>query len=40
MATEGVAACGKHVPGHGDTAVDSHLALPVLDLSLEELESQ
>lgn len=26
----GVAACAKHFPGHGDTEVDSHLALPVL----------
>jgi beta-N-acetylhexosaminidase len=26
----GVAACAKHFPGHGDTHVDSHLALPVL----------
>ncbi|QQE79193.1 beta-N-acetylhexosaminidase [Alicyclobacillus sp. SO9] len=24
----GVIACGKHFPGHGDTSVDSHLALP------------
>lgn len=28
----------KHFPGHGDTAVDSHYGLPVVDKSLEELE--
>ncbi len=27
---QGVAACAKHFPGHGDSDVDSHLALPVL----------
>ncbi len=34
----GVMAVLKHFPGHGDTAVDSHLALPKVDKSLEELE--
>ncbi len=33
----GVIACGKHFPGHGDTAVDSHLALPIVNKSLEEM---
>jgi len=27
----GVAACAKHFPGHGDTSLDSHLDLPVVD---------
>lgn len=30
LQAEGALAFGKHFPGHGDTAVDSHLALPVV----------
>ncbi|MGN6742326.1 MAG: glycoside hydrolase family 3 N-terminal domain-containing protein, partial [Amnibacterium sp.] len=32
LQSTGVAACAKHFPGHGDTAVDSHRGLPVVDL--------
>jgi beta-N-acetylhexosaminidase len=34
-----VATSVKHFPGHGDTATDSHLGVPVIDKSVEELES-
>jgi beta-N-acetylhexosaminidase len=36
---EGVACCVKHFPGHGDTHMDSHHALPTVDKTLAELES-
>ncbi len=32
--------CAKHFPGHGDTDIDTHLDLPTVDLSLEELEKR
>jgi len=38
MQDEGIMACAKHFPGHGDVSVDSHLDLPVIQKSLPELE--
>jgi len=38
LARGGVLSCAKHFPGHGDTTVDSHLALPRVDREKAELE--
>ncbi len=35
---QGVFCTGKHFPGHGDTALDSHYALPVVNFSKDRLE--
>ena len=35
----GVVATGKHFPGHGDTEVDSHLALPIIRARRERMDS-
>jgi beta-N-acetylhexosaminidase len=40
MQAEGVLACGKHFPGHGDTDTDSHRELPVLRLNLAALRAR
>ncbi|MBG6128951.1 beta-glucosidase-like glycosyl hydrolase [Aquimarina sp. EL_43] len=37
LKASGVLGCFKHFPGHGDTAVDSHLGLPVISKSRQEL---
>jgi beta-glucosidase-like glycosyl hydrolase len=37
MSDVGVLGCLKHFPGHGNTNVDSHLSLPVLEENLEQL---
>lgn len=35
----GIMSCGKHFPGHGDTSTDSHIGLPAVDKSIEELNA-
>ena len=34
----GIIPCAKHFPGHGDADTDSHLALPKINLPIEEME--
>ncbi|HKG67363.1 MAG TPA: glycoside hydrolase family 3 N-terminal domain-containing protein [Segetibacter sp.] len=39
MQDEGIMACAKHFPGHGDVSVDSHLDLPVINKTRRQLDS-
>ena len=39
LQAEGIAACGKHFPGHGDTGVDSHFELPLIEHPPDRLEA-
>ena len=39
MHAAGVLAVGKHFPGHGDTLLDSHVALPVCDRTVAQLKA-
>lgn len=37
--SEGLLATAKHFPGHGDTDIDSHLALPVINHNFARIDS-
>ncbi|MBA2259073.1 MAG: beta-N-acetylhexosaminidase [Acidobacteria bacterium] len=39
LQANGIAACGKHFPGHGDTSTDSHFELPLIEHPPDRLEN-
>lgn len=38
LKSQGILACGKHFPGHGDTNTDSHYGLPIINKSMDNME--
>ena len=38
LQNSGIAACGKHFPGHGDTGTDSHFELPIIEHPPDRLQ--
>jgi beta-N-acetylhexosaminidase len=39
LESSGLISCAKHFPGHGDTSVDSHILLPIVNKTYEDLMS-
>ncbi|MES2701933.1 MAG: glycoside hydrolase family 3 N-terminal domain-containing protein [Bacteroidota bacterium] len=39
LQNNGVMACAKHFPGHGNTSVDSHKDLPLIPITIDQLDT-